>query len=71
MNRVSPPNSPITFCELWATRYRPEIDGLSTIAVVPVILFHATIGFFEGGFVGVNLFFIICGYTNFQKRSWE
>jgi peptidoglycan/LPS O-acetylase OafA/YrhL len=42
--------------------YRPEIDGLRAIAVIPVILFHAGFGLFGGGYVGVDVFFVISGY---------
>ena len=42
--------------------YRPEIDGLRAIAVVPVILFHAGFSIFGGGYVGVDVFFVVSGY---------
>lgn len=43
-------------------RYRKEIDGLRAVAVLPVILFHAGMEFFSGGYVGVDVFFVISGY---------
>ena len=43
-------------------QYRPEIDGLRALAVVPVIFFHAGFSIFSGGFLGVDVFFVISGY---------
>lgn len=43
-------------------KYRPEIDGLRALAVMPVVFFHAGLAAFPGGFVGVDVFFVISGY---------
>ena len=42
--------------------YKPEIDGLRALAVLPVIFFHAGFEVFKGGFVGVDIFFVISGF---------
>lgn len=43
-------------------KYRPEVDGLRALAVVPVVFYHAGFAGFSGGFVGVDVFFVISGY---------
>jgi peptidoglycan/LPS O-acetylase OafA/YrhL len=42
-----------------AMEHRPEVDGLRALAVLPVILFHAGFEVFGGGYVGVDVFFVI------------
>ena len=53
--------------------YRQEIDGLRAVAVIPVVLFHAGFEIFSGGYVGVDVFFVISGYliTSILIRELE
>lgn len=43
-------------------KHRPDIDGLRAIAVIPVVLFHAGVLYFGGGYIGVDVFFVISGF---------
>jgi len=47
---------------LRSTNYRPDIDGTRALAVLAVILFHTFPKALPGGFVGVDIFFVISGY---------
>jgi peptidoglycan/LPS O-acetylase OafA/YrhL len=56
-----------------ATTHRPEVDGLRAIAVLSVMFHHAGFKAFSGGFVGVDVFFVISGYliTAIILREYE
>jgi peptidoglycan/LPS O-acetylase OafA/YrhL len=47
---------------LHTRKYRPDIDGLRAVAVISVVIFHAFPDWLPGGFVGVDIFFVISGY---------
>jgi peptidoglycan/LPS O-acetylase OafA/YrhL len=53
--------------------YRPEIDGLRALAILPVVFFHFDVEALGGGFVGVDVFFVISGYliTNIILRELD
>src|SRR5262245_65907792 len=42
--------------------YQPTLDGIRAIAVVAVILYHADVRWLPGGFLGVDVFFVVSGY---------
>lgn len=45
-----------------ALRYRPDLDGLRAVAVICVMLYHGHVAAFGGGYIGVDVFFVISGY---------
>ena len=43
-------------------KHRPDIEGLRAVAIMAVILFHSSLATFSGGYVGVDVFFVISGF---------
>ncbi|MBC1499943.1 acetyltransferase [Listeria weihenstephanensis] len=54
-------------------KYVPSIDGLRALAVIAVIAYHLSFGWASGGFLGVDVFFVLSGYliTNILLSEWE
>jgi peptidoglycan/LPS O-acetylase OafA/YrhL len=59
---VAPATSTGTETAAHTSRYRPHLDGIRAVAVVLVLVFHAGAHHFTGGFVGVDVFFVLSGY---------
>ncbi len=53
--------------------YLPSLDGLRAVAVMAVLIYHSDIGWLPGGYLGVEVFFVISGYliTALLVAEWE
>jgi peptidoglycan/LPS O-acetylase OafA/YrhL len=62
MARMHTPLKPAQFADTIPAGYRPDIDGLRAVSILAVVWYHAFPELVPGGFVGVDIFFVISGY---------
>ncbi len=70
---VLPPHPPVDAPGGIDLKFRPDVEGLRAVAVVLVVLFHAGVSWFRGGYIGVDVFFVVSGFliTGLLLREHE